>query len=125
MLSLLKLLHALCDQMNHLSCRVFVCERTGPDSRSECSSMSRLPPSESRDTSPAPSSTPTRSRGDGDRQWDYDHAERSDTSSISSFEELDLESDRTGRCDHTPPSLTGRGKNNLRDQEKEIMVEEE
>ncbi|XP_056590916.1 testis-expressed protein 264 homolog [Triplophysa dalaica] len=102
---------------------------TGADSHSERSSMSRLPPSESRDTSPAPSSTPTRSQGDGDRQWDderdFDRAERSDTSSVSSFEELDFESDRTVRCYHTPTPLTGPSKNNLQGQEREMMVEEE
>ncbi|KAI7795144.1 putative testis-expressed sequence 264 protein-like [Triplophysa rosa] len=101
--------------------------KTCADSHSERSSMSRLPPSESRDTSPAPSSTPTRSQGD--RQWDYerdfDHAERSESSSVSSFEELDIESDRTVRCDHTPPPLTGRSKNNPQGQEREMMVEEE
>ncbi|KAF4107319.1 testis-expressed protein 264 homolog [Onychostoma macrolepis] len=98
---------------------------TGADSHSECSSVSRLPPSESRDTSPAPSNTRTHSHGDRDRCWDFDHVERSDTSSVSSFEELDLDSDRMDRCDHTPPPITGSGKNNLEGQEREMMVEEE
>lgn len=100
---------------------------TGADSHSERSSTSRLPP-ESRDVSPAPSSTPSSSQGDGDRhrEYDRDHAERSDdTSSISSYEDLDLESDRTVRCDHTPPLLTGDSKNNLQGQDREMMVEEE
>ncbi|KAK7127548.1 hypothetical protein R3I93_020202 [Phoxinus phoxinus] len=95
---------------------------TGADSHSECSSVSRLPPSDSRDTSPAPSTTRTHSHGDRDRHWDFERVERSDTSSVSSFEELDLDSDR---CDHTPPALTGSDKNNLQGQDREMMVEEE
>lgn len=87
--------------------------------------MSRLPPSDSRDTSPAPSTSRTHSHGDRDRHWDLERVERSDTSSVSSFEELDLDSDRTDRCDHTPPPLTGSDKNNLQDQDREMMVEEE
>ncbi|XP_043108008.1 testis-expressed protein 264 homolog [Puntigrus tetrazona] len=84
---------------------------TGADSHSECSSVSRQPPSESRDTSPAPSR---------ERRWDSHHVERSDTSSASSFEELlDLD------CDHTPPPITASGKNDLPGQEREMMVEEE
>ncbi|XP_016380707.1 testis-expressed sequence 264 protein-like [Sinocyclocheilus rhinocerous] len=98
---------------------------TGADSHSERSSMSRLPPSESRDTSPAPSTTRTHSHGDGDQHWDFDHVERNNTSSVSSFEELDLDSERTDRCDHTPPPITGSGKNNLQGQDREMMVEEE
>ncbi|KAI2659060.1 Testis-expressed protein 264 [Labeo rohita] len=98
---------------------------TGADSHSERSSMSRLPPSESRDTSPAPSTTRAHSHEDRDRHWDFDHVERSDASSVSSFEELDLDSDRADRCDHTPPPVIGSGKNNLQDQDREIMVEEE
>uniref|UniRef100_A0A8C2BZ24 Testis expressed 264, ER-phagy receptor n=1 Tax=Cyprinus carpio TaxID=7962 RepID=A0A8C2BZ24_CYPCA len=98
---------------------------TGADSDSECSSVSRLPPSESRDTSPAPSTTRMHSHGDRDRSWDFDHVERSDTSSVSSFEELDLDSDRMDRCDHTPQPITVSGKNNLQGQDREMMVEEE
>ncbi|XP_026130977.1 LOW QUALITY PROTEIN: testis-expressed protein 264-like [Carassius auratus] len=98
---------------------------TGDDSHSECSSVSRLPPSESRDTSPAPSTTRTHSHRDRDRSWDLDHVESSDTSSVSSFEELDLDSDRTDRCEHTPPPITGSGKNNLQGQDREMLVEEE
>ncbi|XP_067243999.1 testis-expressed protein 264 homolog [Chanodichthys erythropterus] len=98
---------------------------TGADSHSECSSVSRLPPSDSRDTSPAPSTTRTHSHGDRDRHWDFEHVERSDTSSVSSFEELDLDPDRTDRCDHTPPPFTGSDKNNLQGQDREMLVEEE
>uniref|UniRef100_A0A8C1W327 Testis expressed 264, ER-phagy receptor n=1 Tax=Cyprinus carpio TaxID=7962 RepID=A0A8C1W327_CYPCA len=98
---------------------------TGADSHSERSSVSRLPPSESRDTSPAPSTMQTHSNGDGDQHWDFDHVERSDTSSVSSFEELDLDSERTDRCDHTPPPITGSGKNNLQGQDRDMTNEEE
>ncbi|XP_051957287.1 LOW QUALITY PROTEIN: testis-expressed protein 264 homolog [Xyrauchen texanus] len=98
---------------------------TGADSHSERSSVSHLPPSESRDTSPAPSTT--RSHSHGDINWecdrDFDHVETSDTSSVSSFEELDLNSDKMDRCGRTPPPLMGSNKNNLQGQE--IMVEEE
>ncbi|XP_067287940.1 testis-expressed protein 264 homolog [Pseudorasbora parva] len=91
---------------------------TGADSHSECSSVSR-------DTSPAPSTTRTHSHGDQDRHWDFERVERCDTSSVSSFEELDLDSDRTDRCEHTPSDLTGSGKNHLQAQDREMMVEEE
>ncbi|XP_073682391.1 testis-expressed protein 264 homolog [Garra rufa] len=92
---------------------------TGADSHSERSSVSR------RDTSPAPSTTRTPSHEDRDRHWDFDPVERSDASSVSSFEELDLDSERADRCEHTPPPITGSGKNNLQDQDREMMVEEE
>uniref|UniRef100_A0A8C1QUY9 Uncharacterized protein n=1 Tax=Cyprinus carpio TaxID=7962 RepID=A0A8C1QUY9_CYPCA len=98
---------------------------TGADSHSERSSVSCLPPSESRDTSPAPSTMQTHSNRDGDQHWDFDHVERSDTSSVSSFEELDLDSERTDRCDHTPPPITGSGKNNLQGQDRDMTNEEE
>lgn len=111
-----------CGEMNHLLCLVCACKHTGADSHSECSSVSRPLPSDSRDTSPAPSTTRTHSHGDRDRHWDFERVERSDTSSVSSFEELDLDSDR---CEHTPPALTGSGKNNLQGQDREMMVEEE
>ncbi|XP_059384672.1 testis-expressed protein 264 homolog [Carassius carassius] len=91
----------------------------------ERSSVSSLPPSESRDTSPAPSTTQTHSHGDGDQHWDFDHVDRSDTSSVSSFEELDLDSERTDRCDHTPLPITGGGKNSPQGQDREMMDEEE
>lgn len=90
---------------------------TGADSNSERSSSVSQ-----QDASPAPSSTRTHSHPDRQQYWDFDRVERSDTSSVSSFEELELDSDR---CEHTLPVLATGGKHNLQDQDREIMVEEE
>ncbi|XP_030633062.1 testis-expressed protein 264 [Chanos chanos] len=76
---------------------------TGADSNSECSSMSRLASSDSRDSSPAVSIAPSLLRRDWeDRDTPGRMSDRS--SSHSSFEELDMEmTDRPGEEDVTLP----------------------
>uniref|UniRef100_A0A3B1IJU8 Uncharacterized protein n=1 Tax=Astyanax mexicanus TaxID=7994 RepID=A0A3B1IJU8_ASTMX len=76
---------------------------TGADSYSECSSMSHLLPSDSRDPSPVPSNTSSIRYRDGRRDRDSPELSGSEmdsgrshrSSSASSFEELDLETDLT------------------------------
>ncbi|XP_017565919.1 testis-expressed protein 264 [Pygocentrus nattereri] len=88
---------------------------TGADSHSECSSISYLLPSDSRHPSLAPSDTPSTLYRKSWRDRDSPELSGSDqdsgrsyrSSTESSFEELDLETDRTApETDQTPDDPT-------------------
>ncbi|XP_049327733.1 testis-expressed protein 264 homolog [Astyanax mexicanus] len=104
---------------------------TGADSYSECSSMSHLLPSDSRDPSPVPSNTSSIRYRDGRRDRDSPELSGSEmdsgrshrSSSASSFEELDLETDLT-----TPENsltLSNPAEDKITTQEQVMVVGEE
>ncbi|XP_072521607.1 testis-expressed protein 264 [Salminus brasiliensis] len=104
---------------------------TGADSYSECSSMSHLLPSDSRDPSPAPSNTSSFLYREGRRDRDSPELSGSEmgsvrshrSSSASSFEELDLETDRTAPENSLTPSNPVDDK--ITSQERVVVVGEE